>query len=75
MRTRACASFIFLSKNKRGEKLSKPLEVKNYRDQAIKSAKQLMYGENVINKVKASQSIREITRIMKTARESEDKRC
>lgn len=55
--------------------MSKPLEVKNYRDRAIKSAKQLMYGENIINKVKASQSIREITRIMKTARESEDKRC
>ena len=42
----------------------------NYRKQAIIVAKDLCYGNEVIEKIKASKSIAEIERVMNTARKN-----
>lgn len=46
--------------------------LEEYRKDVLKAAKELMYDEEVIHKVENARSFSEITRIMKTARESED---
>lgn len=43
-------------------------EMQIYRPHAIEAAKDLYYGEDVINKIKAAKTVGEIERIMKTAR-------
>lgn len=44
-------------------------ETYNYKRQAIRTARDLFYPEEVIQKLKTAQSVSEISRIMKTARE------
>jgi len=44
-------------------------ELKVYREQAIKAAKDLRYGQDVILHIKQAKTINEITRIMASARE------
>lgn len=45
-------------------------ELKSYRRRAIIAANELMYGPTVVAKLKSAKSCNEISRIMKTARES-----
>lgn len=45
-----------------------PSEVNVFRKQAIKAAKDLLYGEEVIKALKNAKTESEIDRIMKTAR-------
>lgn len=45
-------------------------ETYNYKQKAIAAAKQLYYAQSVIERLKAATTETEISRIMKTARES-----
>lgn len=48
-------------------------ELKLYKKQAIKAAKDLMYGKEVVEKVEAASTIADIDRIMKNARKEKFK--
>ncbi len=48
-------------------------DTKVFKKQAIKAAKNLCYGEEVINKLEAATTIAEMDRIMKTARKEKFK--
>lgn len=47
------------------------MENSNYKEFAIKAAKELCYGDAVISRLYAATTEIEITRILKTAREAE----
>ena len=48
-----------------------PSETREYQKQAIKAAKGLNYGADVVDKLKRAKTVGEIARIMITARKSE----
>ena len=48
----------------------KPIDIFDYKDFAIRAAKELKYPEGTIDKIKLAKSDGEIARIMKTAREA-----
>lgn len=43
----------------------------NYKRTAIRTARELQYSQSVIERLKSAESISEIARIMRTAREKE----
>lgn len=43
-------------------------EVKAFKNQAVKAAKDLLYGDEVVKQLEAAKTIAEMDRIMKTAR-------
>jgi len=47
----------------------------NYKRSAIRAAKELCYGKEVIDKLKKATSDNEITRIMLSARNDQKERC
>lgn len=51
------------------ESQHKSADVAYYKSKAIKAAKDLLYGEEVINRIENAKCDEEITRIMKTERE------
>jgi hypothetical protein len=48
--------------------MSAGVEFRQYRGQMARAAKELCYGQEVINRVKAANTVREIDRIMQSAR-------
>jgi hypothetical protein len=49
-----------------------PSETREYQKQAIKAAKELRYGDEVIYKIEQAKTVGEIVRVMVTARKGED---